>query len=186
MQVVLQPWPWYVAGPLLAGVLFVMLYFGKTFGFSSNLRTLCTIGGAGKVASFFDFDWKSQQWNLLFLVGTVIGAFLASQFLMENHHVNLNPKTIEALSNLNINANIDSYVPQEIFDQNQLGSLKVLSILLGGGLLIGFGTRWAGGCTSGHAITGLSNLQIPSLIATVGFFIGGLLMTHLLLPQIFG
>lgn len=186
MQSIMQPWPWYVGGPLLAMVLFIMLYFGKTFGFSSNLRTLCTIGGAGKVASFFDFDWKSQRWNLLFMVGTIIGAFIASAFLMENHHVALNPNTIDALEALNINANIDSYVPHELFDQSQLGSLKVISILIGGGILIGFGTRWAGGCTSGHAITGLSNLQIPSLIATIGFFIGGLIMTHLFIPQIFG
>ena len=185
MNVILEPWPWYVAGPLLAGVLFIMLYFGKTFGFSSNMRTICSIGGAGKVSSFFDLDWRSQTWNLLFLVGTVVGAFIASNFLMSDHTIALNPKTVAALGDLNINANIDSYVPNELFDPQQLGSFKVISILLGGGLLIGFGTRWAGGCTSGHAITGLSNLQVPSLIATIGFFIGGLLMTHLLLPQIF-
>lgn len=185
MNVIMEPWPWYIAGPMLAGVLFTMLYFGKTFGFSSNLRTICTIGGAGKVSSFFDFNWRSQSWNLLFLVGTVFGAFIASNFLMTDHSIALNPKTVAALSELNINANNNSYVPDEIFDAAKLGSLKVISILLGGGLLIGFGTRWAGGCTSGHAITGLSNLQIPSLIATIGFFIGGLLMTHLLLPQIF-
>ena len=184
MDQIMNPWPWYVAGPLLAGVLFTMLYFGKTFGFSSNLRTICSIGGAGKVASFFDFDWKGQIWNLLFLVGTIAGAYIASNFLMHDHHVDLNPKTIAALQDLNINAEINSYVPAELFDASNLGSLKVLSILFGGGLLIGFGTRWAGGCTSGHAITGLSNLQLPSLIATIGFFAGGLLMTHFLLPII--
>jgi len=57
-------------------------------------------------------------------------------------------------------------------------------MLVGGGILIGFGTRWAGGCTSGHAISGLSNLQLPSLIAVIGFFIGGIIMTYFLLPTI--
>ena len=62
---------------------------------------------------------------------------------------------------------------------------KILAILFFGGLLVGFGARYAGGCTSGHAISGLSDLQLPSLIAVVGFFIGGLIMTHLLFPLIF-
>jgi len=185
MDYLMNPWPWYVAGPLLAGVLFLMLYFGKTFGFSSNLRTICSMGGAGKVADFFDYDWKSQRWNLLFLIGTVLGAWIASQFLMHDHFIDLNPKTVAALKGLNIESDINSYVPMEIFDPGLITSPKVLVILICGGLLIGFGTRWAGGCTSGHAITGLSNLQVPSLIATIGFFIGGLIMTHFLLPLIF-
>ena len=143
------------------------------------------MAGAGKIAPFFDIDWKKQSWNLLFLVGTVLGAWIASSFLMHDHTIDLNPNTVSALQELNIDANIDSYVPAEIFDASNLSSIKVLSILIGGGLLIGFGTRWAGGCTSGHAITGISSLQIPSIIATIGFFIGGLIMTHFLLPIIF-
>ena len=185
MDVIMEPWPWYVAGPLLASVLFLMLFFGKTFGFSSNLRTICSIGGAGKVADFFDFNWRGQIWNLVFLVGTVLGAWTASNFLMKDHRIDLNPKTVSALEQMNIEANVNSYVPEEIFNLSEHGS-KAIIILIIGGLLIGFGTRWAGGCTSGHAITGLSNLQIPSLIATIGFFAGGLLMTHFLLPLIFG
>lgn len=185
LDLIKEPWPWYVAGPLLALILFFMLYFGKTFGFSSNLRTVCSMAGAGNVASFFDIDWKKQSWNLLFLVGTILGAWIASNYLLIDHHIDINPKTISALQGLNIDANIDSYVPNEIFSADQLGSIKVLIILLGGGFLIGFGTRWAGGCTSGHAITGISSLQLPSLIATIGFFIGGLIMTHFLLPLIF-
>lgn len=181
----MEPWPWYVAGPLLSMVLFCMLYFGKTFGFSSNLRTICSIGGAGKVASFFDFNWRGQIWNLTFLVGTVLGAWIATQHLMNDHKIDLNPKTVASLETMNINAEVNSYVPNEIFDLSENGT-KAVAILIIGGLLIGFGTRWAGGCTSGHSITGLSNLQLPSLIATIGFFAGGLLMTHILLPLIFG
>ena len=185
MQHVMNPWPWWIAGPLLALVLFLMLYQGKSFGFSSNLRTICSMVGAGKSVSFFNFDWQAHQWNLLFLIGTVIGAAIASNFLMLDHTVDLNPDTVSALSALNIESGYDSYVPHEIFDASKLGSAKVLSILIIGGFLIGFGTRWAGGCTSGHSITGLANLQMPSLIATIGFFIGGLAMTHFLIPIIF-
>jgi uncharacterized membrane protein YedE/YeeE len=53
-------------------------------------------------------------------------------------------------------------------------------LLLVGGVLIGFGTRYAGGCTSGH-VSGLSNLQIPSLKAVIGFF-GGLIMSYFYSP----
>jgi len=181
----MNPWPWYVAGPLLASVLFLLLYFGKTFGFSSNLRTICSMAGAAKAADFFKFDWKAQRWNLVFMVGTIAGAAIASNYLMNDHVIDLNPKTTAALSELNIASGYDSYVPRELFDVQNLGSVRVVVILIAGGFLVGFGTRWAGGCTSGHAITGLANLQLPSLIATIGFFIGGLIMTHFLLPIIF-
>ena len=181
----MNPWPWYVAGPLLASVLFLLLYFGKTFGFSSNLRTICSMAGAAKAADFFKFDWKAQRWNLVFMVGTIAGAAIASNYLMNDHVIDLNPKTTTALSELNIASGYDSYVPRELFDVQNLGSVRVVVILIAGGFLVGFGTRWAGGCTSGHAITGLANLQLPSLIATIGFFIGGLIMTHFLLPIIF-
>ena len=59
-------------------------------------------------------------------------------------------------------------------------------MVLGGGFLVGFGARWAGGCTSGHAISGLADLQVPSLVAVVGFFVGGLAVTHLVLPLLLG
>ena len=74
--------------------------------------------------------------------------------------------------------------PMSIFRWPNLFTLKGFIVIVGGGFLVGFGARWAGGCTSGHAISGLSNFQIPSLIAVIGFFIGGLLMTHIILPFI--
>ena len=76
-------------------------------------------------------------------------------------------------------------VPTEMYNLEAITSLKGLILLIIGGLLVGFGTRYAGGCTSGHAITGLSSLQKPSLIAVIGFFIGGLIMTNFILPIIF-
>lgn len=185
MEWIFGPWPWYVAGPLIAGIMFLLIFGGKTFGMSSNLRTMCAIGGAGKKADFFNFDWKSQRWNLTVMIGAVIGGFIAANFLSYETAVDINPKTVAALQNLGFETAGEAYLPGELFGMDAFTDPKVLAILLIAGLLIGFGARYAGGCTSGHAISGLSNLQLPSLIAVLGFFIGGLVMVHLLFPLIF-
>ena len=185
MDVILQPWPWYVSGPLIALVMLLLIYFGKTFGMSSNLRTLCTIAGAGKYASFFRFDWKAQRWNLTVVLGAILGGFIAVTFLSDGSTIALNEQTVKDLNVLGFNAVGESLLPPEIYNLQDIFSFKSLAILVIAGFLVGFGTRYAGGCTSGHAISGLSNLQLPSLIAVIGFFIGGLIMTHLLFPLIF-
>ncbi|MCC6703111.1 MAG: YeeE/YedE family protein [Fluviicola sp.] len=186
MSAIFQPWPWYVSGPLIALLMFTLLKFGKSFGMSSNLRTICTIGGAGKFADFFRFDWKSQRWNLLVLIGAILGGFIASEFLStETVNMDLNPKTIAALKEKGFSDAGKAIVPKQLFGLEAISSLKGILILLIGGIMVGFGARWAGGCTSGHAISGLSNLQLPSLIAVIGFFAGGLLMTHFIFPFLF-
>lgn len=164
----------------------LLIFFGKTFGMSSNLRTMCSILGAGKTADFFKFDWKAQRWNLAVVAGAMIGGFIATHYLSDGTGVNINPKTTTELAQLNIDAPNGKLLPDALTGAEALQSPKVWGILLLGGLLVGFGTRYAGGCTSGHAITGLSNLQLPSLIAVIGFFIGGLVMSWLLLPLILG
>lgn len=153
---------------------------------SSNLRTLCAIGGAGKRVAFFNFNWRAQGWNLLVVLGAVIGGFIAHHFLSVPTNIDLNPKTVEDLSRMGFENAGQTLLPTELYSWEAVLSLKGLLILVIGGFLVGFGTRYAGGCTSGHAITGLSSLQLPSLIAVVGFFIGGLIMIHLLFPLIFG
>ncbi|MDT0688257.1 YeeE/YedE thiosulfate transporter family protein [Salegentibacter sp. F188] len=185
MEWILEPWPWFVSGPLIAAIMFLLLFGGKTFGMSSNLRTMCTIGGAGNKVDFFAFDWKSQRWNLAVVAGAIIGGFIAANFLSTDTAVAINPDTISTLENLGFSSAGEAYLPDELFATDALSNPKSLIILFIGGILIGFGARYAGGCTSGHAISGLSNLQLPSLIAVVGFFIGGLLMIHLLFPLIF-
>ncbi len=185
MDIILKPWPWYVSGPLIATVLLLLIYFGKTFGMSSNLRTFCTLAGAGKYSDFFRFDWKAQRWNLTVVLGAIIGGFIATHFLSDGSVIQLNPETVLALAELNFLQAGETLLPQEIYGWDAVLTFKGLSILIIAGVLVGFGTRYAGGCTSGHAITGLSNLQLPSLIAVIGFFIGGLIMTHFLLPLIF-
>ena len=184
LELIKQPWPWYTSGIVIVLVMAILLFFGKSFGFSSNFRTICAACGAGRTVKFFDFNWKAQIWNLMFLVGSVIGGFIASEYLSNGEAVQISQATVQELAKLGFSAP-KGMQPEELFSTEALFSLKGFLILLGGGFLIGFGTRYAGGCTSGHAISGLSNLQWPSLIAVVGFFIGGLVMTHLLLPVIF-
>ncbi|MEM1002444.1 MAG: YeeE/YedE thiosulfate transporter family protein [Bacteroidota bacterium] len=185
MDVIMQPWPWYVSGPCIALVMFLLLYFGRTFGMSSNLRTLCAIGGAGKKVPFFNFDWHSQKWNLVVVLGAVIGGYIAHFHLSVATDIALSESTVSNLSELGFDNAGKSLLPPELFSWDAVFSLKGILILIIGGFLVGFGTRYAGGCTSGHAITGLSSLQLPSLIAVIGFFIGGLIMIHFIYPILF-
>ena len=184
-----QPWHWSISGVMIVLVMYLLLWFGGEFGVSSNLRTMCAIGGAGKKHDFFNYDWKGQIWNLVFIGGAVIGGFIASSYLASPEPVQISESTQAYLKTVGIDtpqtiAEGTGYVPNEIFASQNAFSLGNIVILIIGGFFIGFGTRWAGGCTSGHAISGLSNLQLPSLIAVIGFFIGGLLMAWLILPQI--
>ncbi|WP_062052652.1 YeeE/YedE family protein [Aquimarina longa] len=185
MNWIYEPWPWYISGPMIALILFLLLMVGKNFGMSSNLRTLCTICGADKKVDFFKFDWQTQKWNLIVVIGTIIGGFIASNFLSTDTTVAISQETISDLKNLGFNDAGNAYLPSNLFDLNALTNVKSLIILIVSGLLVGFGTRYAGGCTSGHAISGLSNLQVPSLIAVIGFFIGGIIMIHFLFPLLF-
>jgi uncharacterized membrane protein YedE/YeeE len=183
-EFITQPWSWWFSGTMIAAIMFFLLYFGQSFGFSANLRTICAAAGLGKKTKFFDFNWRSQIWNLFFLVGAIIGGFVAKQFLSTDLPVEISQATIHDLSKLGIAAP-SSLQPIELFGIDAVGSLKGFLVLAVGGLMVGFGSRYAGGCTSGHAISGLSDLQVPSLIAVVGFFIGGLIMTFVILPLIF-
>jgi uncharacterized membrane protein YedE/YeeE len=146
---------------------------------------MCAICGAGNKAGFFRFDWKSQKWNLIVVIGAVIGGYIGSHLLSSDIAVAINPDTIADLNTLGFESAGKTYLPTELFDTSALLSVKNVLILSIGGLLVGFGARYAGGCTSGHAISGLSDLQLPSLIAVIGFFIGGLAMIHFLFPLIF-
>lgn len=183
LELIQQPWPWYVSGAIIAAIMFVLIFFGQSFGFSANLRTICAAAGGGKKVKFFDFNWKSQLWNLVFLVGAIIGGFIAAQFLSNGEPVKISENTISDLAKLGIAAPTSAQ-PNELFSLDAVFSLKGFLILALGGIMVGFGSRYAGGCTSGHAISGLSDLQVPSLIAVIGFFAGGLLMTFVLLPLI--
>lgn len=185
MDWIYNPWPWYVAGPLIAVVMFLLLFVGKQFGMSSNLRTTCAAVGAGRASDFFKFDWKDERWNLMVVLGAIIGGYIASNY-MPNNVLRIEPEVARQLAqDYDILDAGKAYLPTKIFGTEALTEPSNILILVIGGLLVGFGARYAGGCTSGHAISGLSNLQLPSLIAVIGFFVGGLIMIRFIFPFIY-
>lgn len=181
-----QPWPWYVGGAMIAFTLFILLFFGKEFGISANLRIMCAADGAGDIASFFRFDWKSQSWNLMVALGAVFGGYFAASALNPDMTSNISMETVETLRGLGLNYEYGKvpFVLPEAYSWEGFFTLRGAVIVLFAGFFVGFGARYAGGCTSGHAISGIANLQWPSLVAVVGFFIGGLIMIHFILPFI--
>lgn len=185
MDFIYQTWSWAVSGFLIGMVMLCLIYFGKVFGMSSNLSTLCSLSGIGKKVPFFNIDWKEQGWNLLVVFGAMMGGFVAVHFMSSPSNVAINPETIKQLSQMGIDAPNGKLLPDALFSNTIFKSPKMIVILIVGGILIGFGTRYASGCTSGHAISGLSNLQLKSLKAVIGFFIGGLIASHFILPLLF-
>ncbi len=179
-----QPWPWYVAGPVVGLTVPALLLLGnKSFGISSSLRHICAACVPAQIP-FFNYDWKKQAWNLFFVAGILIGGFLATYFLSNPDAFEIAPATEAALRGYGIE-DFSGLMPGDIFTIANLFTLKGLFFFVIGGFMVGFGTRYAGGCTSGHAIMGISNLQWPSLVATCCFMVGGFAMTHLILPFIF-
>lgn len=182
IEFISQPWPWYVAGPLI-GIVVPALFLigGKQFGLSENLRHMCAML-PGKV-EFFNYDWKNGMWNLVLILGIVIGGWIGSSFLANPDPIAISEATKSDLALLGV-TQFDGLLPSDIFSWEGLTSLPGLILVIVGGFLVGFGARYAGGCTSGHAISGLADLQLPSLIAVIGFFAGGLIATFFLLPII--
>ena len=177
-----EPWPWYVAGPLIGLIVPILLLIGgKQFGVSSNLRHTCAACMPANI-EFFQYDWKKAGgWNLVFIGGTVIGGFLGGWLLNNPEPVAISQQTVADLQNLGI-SDFSGMMPSELFNWEALSSLQGILVMVVGGFLVGFGARYAGGCTSGHAISGLANLQLASLLAVIGFFIGGLIITHFVYP----
>lgn len=179
-----SPWPWYVAGPLIGLIVPTLLILGnKPFGISSTLRHVCAAVLPARIP-YFSYNWRQESWNLFFVAGIVIGAALAALLLGNPEPVTLNPQTISDLKALGVQ-DFSGLLPLDLFSIEYIWSLKNLFFWVFGGFVVGFGTRYAGGCTSGHSITGLATLQLPSLIATIAFMVGGFACTHLLLPLIF-
>ena len=183
MELLKQPWPWYVAGTIFGLIVPALLILGnKHFGISSNLRHICAACFPANI-KFFKYDWKKEIWNFYFVGGIMVGGWIATQFLTSGESIVVNPKLMEELATYGI-TDYSQIVPVDLFTFQNLFTLKGFVMMVVGGFLVGFGTRYAGGCTSGHAIMGLSNLQWPSLVATICFMIGGFIMANFILPYI--
>ena len=183
LDFIMQPWPWYVVGPLIGLVVPLLLLLGnKSFGISSSLRHICASCVPANIP-FFKYDWKKEAWNLFFVLGIFLGGFIAVHFLSNGAPVEVNENLKTELANYNI-TDYRSLIPADFMNWETLFSLKGFLMFVVGGFLVGFGTRYAGGCTSGHSIMGLANLQWPSLVATICFMVGGFIMANLILPII--
>ncbi|MDX2283629.1 MAG: YeeE/YedE thiosulfate transporter family protein [Bacteroidia bacterium] len=177
-----QPWPWYVAGPLIGLTVPALLLIGnKSFGISSSLRHICAACLPAGIP-FFQYQWKREAWNLFFVGGIAAGGAVAALALAHGA-VSVHPALASELAGYGI-TDYSGMVPVQLFAWEHLFSARGLMMTVAGGFLIGFGTRYAGGCTSGHSIMGLSTLQWPSLVATCCFMAGGILMANVILPFI--
>lgn len=180
-----QPWPWYVSGPIIGLSVPVLLIIGnKMLGISSSMRHMCAAVAPFNI-QFLKYNWKSELWNLFFVAGIFIGGFIGGVLLNNDAPVNISEQTVNDIKSLGIQS-FDGLIPADLFSWQNVLTLKGFIVMVIGGFMIGFGSRYAGGCTSGHAIMGLSSLQWPSLVAVIFFFIGGLLMTHIIAPFIYG
>ena len=178
-----QPWPWYVAGPLIGLTVPALLILGnKNFGISSSLRHICASCMPANIP-FFKYNWRKEVWNLFFVFGIFLGGIITAMFFTNPNPVEVHPNLAKELASYGI-TDFRNLVPSELMNWESLLTLRGLVMMVGGGFLVGFGTRYAGGCTSGHSIMGIANLQLPSLIATISFMVGGFLMANVLLPII--
>jgi uncharacterized protein len=181
MEIIQQPWSWYVAGTLIGLTVPALLIIGnKQFGISSTLRHVC----AAVLPSnkpYFKYDWKKEIWSLFFVGGIFVGGIIATTALADPNPIQIAAQTQADLTALGIK-DFNGLMPTDLFSLESLFTLRGFIFMVLGGFLVGFGTRYAGGCTSGHSITGLSNLQLPSLIATICFMLGGILVTWFVLP----
>lgn len=183
LELIKEPWPWYVAGPLIGLMVPILLIMGnRHFGISANLRHICASCLPANIR-FFRYEWKKEIWNMVFILGVLIGGIIAASFLITDAPVEVNPKLAAELAGYGI-TDYSNLVPPQLFNWDTLFTTKGLIMMIGGGFLVGFGTRYAGGCTSGHAIMGISDLQVPSMIATCCFMAGGFIMANFILPSI--
>jgi len=183
MELLSKPWPWWAAGIIIGLIVPALLILGnKHFGLSANLRHACAACFPANV-KFFKYEWKKEVWNFFFVGGIIVGAIIASTLLANPEPVKVVPELAAELQTYGI-TDYSGMVPNQLISWESLFSLRGFIMLVLGGFLVGFGSRYAGGCTSGHSIMGLSDLQWPSLVATIFFMVGGFIMANLILPHI--
>ena len=181
LELLSEPWPWYVGGPLIGLMVPLLLWAGGEFGVSENLRHICAAVLPTR-NDFFRYDWKATGlWNLTFALGIVLGGAVAGTVLASPDPLVVADATTADLAVMGLTT-FGGLAPAQVFSWEGLTTVPGFVMIVIGGFLVGFGARYAGGCTSGHAISGLANLQLPSLLAVLGFFTGGLLASWVILP----
>ncbi|MES2389578.1 MAG: YeeE/YedE thiosulfate transporter family protein [Bacteroidota bacterium] len=183
IDVIKKPWPWYVAGPLIGLTVPALLIFGnRSFGISSTFRDICAACLPAKLP-FFSYNWRTSAWNLYFVLGIFLGAVFAGSALANPAPVIVDPRLSAELAGYGI-TDFSALLPVQLFNLHALLTFRGFIFTVIGGFLVGFGTRYAGGCTSGHAIMGISALQWPSVLATCCFMAGGFATANLVLPYL--
>jgi uncharacterized membrane protein YedE/YeeE len=182
IELLREPWPWYVAGPLIGLVVpLTYWYGGRKWGVSQSLQHMCAAVLPRKI-EYLNYDWwREGSWSLAMAAGALAGGFVGGRVLSNpDDVVGISAATRTDLAELGV-SDFSGMVPSDVFSFEMLLTPAGFVIIVVGGFLVGFGARYANGCTSGHAISGLGNLQLSSLLTVVGFFIGGLLSAHVLL-----
>ena len=142
-----QPWPWYVAGSLIGLTVPALLFLGnKHFGISANLRHVCAM--IPNKNPFFNYNWRKESWNLIFALGILLGGFVGAILLANPEPSLLSAGTKADLAALGVETD-NNYLPTKLFSWTSLFTLRGFIIMVLGGFLVGFGARYAGGCTSG-------------------------------------
>jgi uncharacterized membrane protein YedE/YeeE len=179
-----QPWPWWVAGPLIGLVIILLQWIdNKPLAASSSYRHVCSAAFPNGIPFLTNYNWKAESWNLFFVAGIAIGGFLTAIILSHPSNIAISNETSQQLQSMGLK-DVNGFAPSQLFSFAALQTFPGITIMVFGGFLIGFGSRYAGGCVSGHCMTGISDLQWTSLLATACIFVGGIFTSYYLLPLI--
>ena len=160
--------PWYVAGPLIGLIVpLLLLLREKQFGISSSYRYV--LSGPFKRVSYFNYDAKKDSWQLHFCIGLIVSGLVVTYFIPSWKPEG---RALEGGSTW-------QEIAVSVYEWKNCIQFFI------GGLLVGFGARYANGCTAGHCIMGVSQWATSSLVATVSFFVGGWLASNFLIELIF-
>lgn len=177
-QFIYEPWPWWIGGPLIGlFVISLILIEGKQLGISSSYQYVCAKISPWKLDYFK--DPVKMAWQFWFVIGLMLGGFLL-HLMIPPYQIEIAETSVKTLGSIGISEQV-GFAPAELYEF----TFKSIVILIAGGITIGFGARYANGCTAGHAIMGCAQLSPASIVSTICFFVGGLFATYFIVPYLF-